>query len=228
MIDKLISGYKSGRYLQGKFNSLTKKYESSDSVMKQALVLKYSNYLSTRKYRFQCRTLTSFFDPDKETWIPRNQVSGNLQVRLPKLVSLDKLDKFVKGVDIGNVNMIPSCVGVSRSLVSLVIMMVDLHLRLPCLRKRLVWFNGKTNHFIFQFGDDGAPETSTKTMSIGTLTCWNFGAQLRSRDFQYLLHGASVQEKDAAMSDIWQEHTNEMLLLEGNIFTINEELCSFE
>ena len=67
-------------------------------------------------------------------------------------------------------------------------MEIDLDLRLPYLCRRLVWFNGNTNHFVFQFSDDGAPETSQLSMSIGSLTFWNLGERVRSREFQYLLH----------------------------------------
>ena len=141
---------------------------------------------------------------------------------------MNKLDTFAKSIDIGHVNMVPGGIGVCRTLVSLVIMITDLHLRLPYLAKRLIWFNERTNHFIFQFGDDGAPETGSLTMSIGTLTCWNFGIHLRSREFQYVLHGLSLPEKHAVMVDIWNQHTQEMLLLEDSVFTINGQLCSFE
>ena len=228
LIDRLISGYKKGKYLQGKFNSLTKKFESSNESMKQALVIKYNNYMSCRKYKFQCRTFSSLFDANSETWIPRNHKVDGIDVKSFRMVSYAKLDRFVKSIDIGQVHLIPACVGVSRTLVSLVIMITDLHLRLPFLRKRLVWFNDCKNHFIFQFGDDGAPENSSTTMSIGTLTSWNFGKGIGSRDMQYMLHGLSVQEKDAVMADIWEQHTREMQLLEGNVFTINGEVCTFE
>ena len=135
-VEHLITNYKKGRFLQGHFNTLTKKFESSDIALRQALVLKYNNYLSTRKYRFQCKTLNSLFDPDKETWIPRNKKVSDGEFCMPKLVSLDKLDKFAKNIDIGHVNLIPGGIGVSRTLVSLVIMIADLHLRLPYLTKR--------------------------------------------------------------------------------------------
>lgn len=61
---------------------------------------------------------------------------------------------------------------------------------------------------------------------VGALTCWNFGLNLRSCDFQYLLHGLSVGEKEAILSDIWVQHIQEMLLLESSYFTVNEQMCS--
>ena len=63
--------------------------------------------------------------------------------------------------------------GVTRKVTGLVFMIIDLHLRLPHLCRRLVWFNDNTNHFVFQFSDDCGRETSTLTMSIGSMTFWN-------------------------------------------------------
>ena len=60
------------------------------------------------------------------------------------------------------------------------------------------------------FSDDGASETNELTMSIGSMVCWNFGDQVRSRDFQYLLHCVSVKGKDQIMHDLWKQHTEEM------------------
>ena len=77
------------------------------------------------------------------------------------------------------------------------------------LQKDLIWFNGKEWHFIFQFSDDGAPETSKSGMSIGLLTCRNFGSWGGSREFHYLLHCLSASEKNAVMEDLWKQHTEE-------------------
>ena len=107
-------------------------------------------------------------------------------------------------------------------------MILDLHLRLPSLQKDLIWFNGNKCHFIFQFSDDGAPETSELGMSIGSLTCSNFGSRVRSREFHYLLHCLSVSEKDAVMEDLWKQHTEEMKALEGNVLTVCGQQCTTE
>lgn len=105
---------------------------------------------------------------------------------------------------------------------------MDLHLRVPHLAKKLVSFNELENHFIFQFSDDGAPETSQMTMSIGSLTMWNLGDRVRSSDFQYLLHCVSLGEKDEVLEELWKQHTDEMALLEGNISTVCSKQCTVE
>ena len=73
--------------------------------------------------------MNSLFDPEKETWIPHNRkvLDDKEFFNMPKLMSLDKLDKFPESIDIGHVNLIPGGIGVSRTLVSLVIMIADLH-----------------------------------------------------------------------------------------------------
>ena len=99
-------------------------------------------------------------------------------------------------------------------------MTMELHLRLPHLCWHLVWFHGNANHFVFQFSDDGAPETSQLSMSIGSVTFWNLGERVRSRDYQYLLHCVSLGEKHDALESLWHQHTEEMLLLESSVFTV--------
>jgi hypothetical protein len=131
------------------------------------------------------------FDANNEVWIPHNVkcLGLDMQVSLSK-VSDESVEKFVKTLDIGSVSQIPIVPGVTRTVTGLVFMIVDLHLRLPHLCRRLGWFKGNTNHFIFQFSDDGAPETSQLTMSILEFrkTFWNLGERVRRREFQYRLH----------------------------------------
>ena len=94
--------------------------------------------------------------------------------------------------------------------------------------KKLIWFNELDNHFIFQFTDDGAPEMSQLTMSIGSLTMWNLWDRVRSRDYQYLLHCVSLGEKHEVLEDLWKQHTDEMAMLEGNVITIGGKQCTVE
>ena len=103
-----------------------------------------------------------------------------------------------------------------------------MHLKVKSLRSELLWLGGRTNHFIFEFSDDGAPESRDKTMTIGTLTSWNFGSRTRSREYQYTLHGVTCCEKDPVMEQIWEQHSEEMLVLEGNTLTIDGEIITIE
>ena len=107
-------------------------------------------------------------------------------------------------------------------------MIIDLHIRVQHLAKKLIWFNELDNHFIFQFSDDGAPETSQLTMSIGSLTMWNLGDRVRSRDYQYLLPCVSLGEKHQVLEDLWKQYTDEMAMLEGNVITIAGKQCTVE
>lgn len=51
---------------------------------------------------------------------------------------------------------------------------------------------------------------------------------MRSWDYQYLLHCLSVSEKDNVMEDLWKQHTEEMLVLEGNILNVSGHQCTLE
>lgn len=228
ILDKLVGGYKRGRYLQEVVRRAINDYNNSDDALKQAISLKYQNHLSRRKFELVCKTQTSVFNADEEVWLPRNIKCLGTFISLPKIVCDSKVDTFVKSLDIGDVCQISYYPGVSRTVTGLVYMIIDLHLRLPRLRNKLRWFNDNNNHFVFQFSDDGAPETSQLGMSIGSLTCWNFESRVRSREFHYLLHCLSVSEKDVIMEDLWHQHADEMKLLEGSVLTICNTQCTVE
>ncbi|CAH1248743.1 Hypp8370 [Branchiostoma lanceolatum] len=143
-VDKFIVDYKKGKYLQGKFNTLTKKFESTDGSMNQAIALKYRGFLSRRKYDVQCRTISSVFDPTQQVWLPRSVRVDGVDVQAMRQLSHYKLDMFVKSIDFGSLYHLPRELGVT-----------------------------------------------------------------------------SVEETDTVMADLWQQHTEEMALLEGSTFTIN-------
>ena len=197
-----------------------KEHQASPEALKQAIATKYQNFLSRRKFKLVCKTQTSYFNAESEVWVPRNIKCVGVDLRVPQPVSDAAVDKFVKQLNIGSANQIPNAPGVSRTVTGLVFMVIDLHLRVPHLIMKLVWFSELENHFIFQFSDDGAPKTSQLTMSIGSLTIWNLGDRVRSSDFQYLLHCVSLGEKHEALENLWKQHTDEMALLEGNIITV--------
>ena len=228
-MDKLISGLKRGKYLQGLFDKTMKGYQNSDEALKQAVFMKYQNFLSRRKYALVCKTQSSVFDPNSDLWVPRNIKCLGLDLRVPNIAISDKqVENFVRSLDIGHVNQIPNAPGVSRTITGLVFMIIDLHLRLPYLFRKLILFNDNINNFIMQFSDDGAPESSQLTMSIGSLTSWNFGDRVRSRDFQYILHCVSLGERDEVLQSIWKQHTDEMEMLEGNVFVVSNKQYTIE
>ena len=68
LLDKLISSYNRGRYLQGIIGKAVKDYNKSEDTIKKAVGIKYQTFLSRRKYMFVCKTQNSVFDPDKELW----------------------------------------------------------------------------------------------------------------------------------------------------------------
>ena len=69
---------------------------------------------------------------------------------------------------------------------ALVTMIIDLHLTVPTLYEKLTWFNDVEYHFIFEFSDDGAPESKDTTMSIGSITLWNIGSKVENINTFYI------------------------------------------
>ena len=52
LLDKFISSYKRGKYIQGVFGKAIKEYSLSDDALKKAVATKYQNFLSHRRYNF--------------------------------------------------------------------------------------------------------------------------------------------------------------------------------
>ena len=62
------------------------------------------------------QTQSSFFNAEKEVWLPCNIKCLGADPRLPKLSSShESVDKFVKSLDIGHVTQIPGVSGVLYS-----------------------------------------------------------------------------------------------------------------
>lgn len=225
-MEKMFLSFKRGRFLE----KLYAKFKEKDqAAMNKAVAVKYFTYQSRRKYNFLCKIQQSTFDPASESFGKNKLTYGdyNLDVH-KKPVGNASVDCFVKNLDVGQLHQIQGYSGVSRTVTALVTMIVELNLKVPSLNKNLIWFNGNTNHFVVEFSDDGAPESSERTMTIGTLSLWNYGNRIRSRDFHYLLHMLTASEKDPVCESLWQQHCEEMLLIESNVIVINETRCTFE
>ena len=196
--------------LQGKFND---NFRKSDQGMNQAVASKYQLHLSRHKYSFLCKVQEKTFNVESLTWSNNSISIGDKNITLcKKPISDHSVEKFVKGLDIGDI-IIPGYCGAFHSVTSLTMMILDLQLRTESLFKKLIWFKNNINNFVIEFSNDGAPESKDEDMCIGSLTCWNFGKRIRSHSFHYTLHTITANEKDDAVALLWQQHTDEMLLL---------------
>ena len=142
------------------FGKAVKDFNNSEEALKQAVAIKYQNYLSSRKFKLVFKTQSSVYNAEQEVWHPRNLKCINTHISLPKIVSDLNVDHFVESLDIGHVCQIANYPGVSCTVTGSVFMILDFHLRLLRLQKELISFNGNKYHSIFQFSDDGALETS--------------------------------------------------------------------
>lgn len=94
-IHKLIASYKRGKYLQGVFGKAVKDFNNSEEALKQAVAIKYQNYLSRHKFKLVRKTQSSVYDAEQEVWLPRNLKCMDKNIALPKIVSDLKVDYFV-------------------------------------------------------------------------------------------------------------------------------------
>ena len=171
----------------------------------------------------------SIYDVANQQWNKKSIAFNESNIRLQEAnISNYKLDKFVNELDIGVLHSIPGYCGVTRNLSDLIYMIADLHLTTEGLRNQLIWFDENDQHFIFEFSDDGAPESREETMSIGSITLWNLGGRVRSREYYYPLHMISCGEKDIVVEELWRTHSEAMILLEGNTFNVNGKKITME
>ena len=227
--ETFVIDYKRGKWLEKLYGNFSTIYSKSEAGINQAIAKKYNLYLSRRKYSFMCKIQAATFDADSQSWEKKSIDYGDRNIALiEKSVSHDVVRNFVDKLDIGEIHSLPGYCGAFRSVTALTTMIIDLHLKTPRLREKLVWYNNIPNHFIMQFSDDGAPETRELTMCIGSLTCWNFGSRVRSRSFHYPLHTISTTEKDVVVGELWMQHADEMQLIEGNLLYINGEKVTIE
>ena len=227
-LEKFLVDFKKGKFIekvQGKFTNVI---EKSDAALKKALAVKYATYMSRRKYDLMCKIQKSIFSNDGDG-VAKPISYGEHELDLKTaVISHHRVDQLAKEIDIGEIHTIAGYSGVARTVSTLVTMITDLHLSVPSLQSDLLWFNDIENHFIVEFSDDGAPESRETTMSIGSLTLWNFGAKVRSRQFHYPLHTVSAEEKDQICASLWKQHTEEMMLIESNVINIKGKKVTFE
>ena len=224
-IEQLVMSFKRGRFIETVINNVTSASEKSDAAMKKAVTTKYLSHLSRRKYNMICRIQKHSFEGEGSSVVSYGERNINLKT---VSVSHSLVDKFVKSLDIGDVTLIPGYSGVSRTITGLITMITNLHNSVDNLKTKLRWFKGNKNHYVVEFSDDGAPESRDETMTIGTLSFWNFGQRIRSREFHYPLHMLTAGEKDDVCKDLWRQHSEEMLLIEGNVFEFQGEKSTFE
>ena len=230
VMEKLLLEYKKGKFVEKLYGNFSTSFKNSKQALDQAVAKKYACFLSRRKFNFMCKIQSSTFNQDEQKWSSSKVISyGDKKINLKdRSLSDNAVKKFVDSLDIGDIHPIPGYCGVSRTVTALVTMVIDLHFKVPAYKEKLIWFNNHENHLIFEFSDDGAPECKDTTMSIGSLTLWNLGNRVRSREYQYPLHAVSCGEKEDVMELLWKQHCEEMMLLEGNMMNIDGRRITME
>ena len=210
--------HKRGKFVEKLYGKFSSTFNKTKQAMDQAVAKKYAAFLSRRKFNFLCKVQSSTFNMDDNKWCNKTISYGDQKINLrEKSISDCTVSKFVYKLVI---YMIYLDFVVTCTVTALVTMIIDLHLPVPTLYEKLTWFNDVEYHFIFELSDDGASESKDNTMRIDSITLWNIGSKVHSREYQYILHTISCGEKEAVLGDLWRQHTDEMLLLEGSMLNI--------
>ena len=158
-----------GKFIEKLNGKFTDKFRKSNEAMNEAVASKYHLHLSRRKYTFLCkvqavaskyhlrlsrRKYTSLCKVQDKTF----DTQYHMVIRIfpsQKAISDVSVEKIVKGLNIGEIHMVPGLCGAVRLVANITTMRIDLHLQTESLCKKLVWYNGNENHFIIEFSDDG-------------------------------------------------------------------------
>ena len=98
--------------------------------MKQAIASKFKGHLSRRKYNFLCKIQNKVFDVEKQKWDNVAITYGDYNINLKTCsISNESVQKFVKSLDIGDVNVIPEISGAARTVTGLTYLIIDLNLK---------------------------------------------------------------------------------------------------
>ena len=233
-IERLLTSHKRGKFLRDLVGRILSPKEAAEEnkqkYMNKAIATKYSSFLSRRQFNFISKVHNSVYDPETQVWSSHVTKIGEYKLEIPSTFKISDYSvlKFLDSVDMGEIHSITGYCGSTRTVTGLIHMIIDLTLCVPGLYESLIWFNGITDHFIFQFSDDGAPESDKKTMSIGSITPWNFGERCRSRTYHYVLHCINAGESEPVCRKIWLQHTEEMKLIQSMVFNVNGRKITVE
>ena len=179
LIEQQLLSFKRGKFLEKLCGKLKEKGEVS---IKRAVTFKYHSFLSRRKCNFLCKIQQNTYDPQDEKYrkIMMSYADYKLEMQV-KWLSHTSLQRFINSLDIGNLHQIDGHSGVTITVTALITMIVDLNLKIPSLKRNMIWFNGNANYFIVKVSDNDAPKSGEQTMAIGTLSL-NFGNRICSRE----------------------------------------------
>ena len=148
--------YKKGNFMKNLYGHFNESLRGE--TLKEAVASKFQLSLSRRKFNFLYKVKSQTYDPETEKWNRKSISYGDKKMNLHNLsISDGKVTNFVNSLDIGILHTIPGYCGVFRTVAALTSRIIDLHLKCAHLRRKLVWYNGFKNHFIFEFSDDGCP-----------------------------------------------------------------------
>ena len=85
------------------FGKAVKRFNNfNKEALKQAVAVKFQNYLSRRKFNLVCNMQSSLYDAEQEVLLPRNIKCMDAEIALPNVSDL-KVDHFVESLVIGHV-----------------------------------------------------------------------------------------------------------------------------
>jgi len=200
-------------------NTGVSSYETSlDNTVRSVSVLYEGGILSKRKYNL-IRSRLSLTKDTKTKRRCKRKFLGDCKI--PSIKEYKKLIDFIKSVDIGQLNPMPTVKahgsmfesdangstlqdvavkGCYRPFENLLLKMADLYLFLDEQKSFLVWFGQPKGKFCTAIGADGAPFGRENEATSWLVSFLNVGERIASCNENMLLAGANCKEDHPCMN----------------------------
>ncbi|KAK3742180.1 hypothetical protein QZH41_012076 [Actinostola sp. cb2023] len=182
-------------------------------------------------YKGGTMTKKKYKDLRKQNW------ELMLGVQIPKPVPYDRLQAFIRGINMGEVCDLqefatkiskPSVYEVYRPLESHLLLLADMYLYIDRHNKILQWSNEVEGKFIVALGADGAPFGKNETATAFVVSFLNILDGVQSCDNNFVLLGANCDETHPLMFEYTKQICNEMKQIEQKTYEVQGKQIKFE
>ena len=205
--------------------------ESKKNVIRSIALLYRGGILSKRKYRAIHASYIRQYQEETKSCSTLQVVPG---LRVPRTLPYNKVMKYVRGMDIGELCPLPQVEGLMpvpgfyRPLKCILATVAELFLSNTRLKDSLVWFGKGEGNFAYAVGGDGAPlGQGDEGMTLWCISILNRGRHVGSPSDNFLLLAAGCEEEHPVLLAYARQLAAEAEALDGQQVEIAGTTCTF-
>ena len=214
-----------------------KNYEVSNDNMVRSVNIYYAKgVMGKRKYRSVYKSLTMKKSKQAGKKFERIKV---MSCPIPRLVSYNKLTKFISTIDMGYVGSVRETFcsdleeeqkvnGCFRDLTLFLPVLASFYFKVEkATGEKLLWF-GKENTFKVCLGGDGAPFGKHDTSCSWLVSFLNRGKHILSSSENFLIFGANCGEESIPVCRYISKLVTDILMIEKSVYNVDGKQVKFE